>query len=107
MNDESTASGREVSWVKGHQHHQLPITTETNETDPAAPSITVIRSAHELQNLPTETLLTWTDFGERIAGVLFVDQDEMWISHTGPEHWSTSIDHVRYPAQAFTWDAGQ
>ncbi|AIC72980.1 hypothetical protein [Mycobacteroides abscessus] len=43
--------------------------------------------------MPTETPLTWTDFGDRVAGVHFVDQDEVRTSHAGPEHWSTSIDH--------------
>ncbi|SIN48398.1 Uncharacterised protein [Mycobacteroides abscessus subsp. bolletii] len=92
--DEITAL---VDWQLAHGNR--------GSSQPATPAITVIWSADELRNLPTETLLTWTDFGERIAAVLFVDQDEVWVSHTGPDHWSTSIDHVRYPAQAFIWPA--
>lgn len=75
----------------------------SNESEPVIPAITVVWSVDELRNLPTETLLTWSDLGERVAAVLFVDQDEVWVSHTGPEHWSTSIEHVRYPAQVFIW----
>jgi hypothetical protein len=79
------------------------ISAAADESELATPAVRVVRSVDELHNLPTETLLTWTDLHERVAAVLFVDEDEVWISHTGPDHWSTSIDHVRYPAQAFIW----
>lgn len=108
MNEDRAENARVISWVKGTRHHQLPIAESDDVDEPAVPVITVVRSSEELQNLPTETVITWTEGAassdtERHAAVLYVEGEDVWVSHTGHSNWSTSIEHVRYPAQAFIW----
>ncbi|SLE83356.1 Uncharacterised protein [Mycobacteroides abscessus subsp. massiliense] len=98
----------ELAWVAGSLHHQLPAPTPPPSAFLLTPTITVVRSVDELRNLPTETVLSWTEgipgpTAERRAAVLFVDEDDIWISHTGHSNWSTSIEHIQFPAQAFIW----
>lgn len=74
------------------------LTTAVLAALPALQQTREVRTIEELAALPDTSIVTWEEYGDRVAAVI----EDGCASHTANDYWSGGLDRVGLPA-AVVW----